>query len=76
MAFYADTSNVHKSDKPDQYSPHRKPGEKPPSPGIYKCQSCGYEDVFNRECEKIPPCAKCGTKTTTWKLLVKAVDSK
>ena len=75
MAFYADTTKVRKSNQPAQYDAKRKPGEKPASPGIYKCQSCGYEDVFNRECEKIPPCANCGPNTTTWKLLVKAVDN-
>ncbi len=74
MAFYGDKSKVRQSDKMDQYNKARKPGETPPSPGIYKCDSCGYEDVFNRECAKIPPCANCGTETTTWKLLVKAVD--
>lgn len=74
MAFYGDANNVHKTDKPDQYKKARKPGETPPYPGIYKCDTCGYEDVFNRECNKIPPCSKCGTKTTTWKFLVKATD--
>lgn len=75
MAFYTDKKEVLVSDKPAQYSTLRKPGEQPPAPGIYKCQNCGYEDVFNRKCDTIPPCAVCGPKTTTWKMLVKAVDS-
>lgn len=74
MAFYADKKNVKFSDKPDQYNVERKPGDKPSSPGIYKCQNCGFEDVINRECEKLPPCSECKTKTTTWKMLVKAID--
>lgn len=74
MAFYADEKKVRLSNKPEQYGTQRKPGEKPSSPGIYKCQSCGFEDVINRECEKLPPCSNCETETTTWKLLVKAVD--
>lgn len=74
MAFYGDESKVRKTDKPDQYKQARKPGESPPFPGIYKCDNCGFEDVFNRECSTIPPCSKCGKRTTTWKLLVKATD--
>lgn len=74
MAFYTNKNAVKVSDKPTQYDTQLKPGEKPQSPGIYKCQSCGYEDVINRECSPLPPCANCKTKTTTWKLLVKATD--
>ena len=77
MAFYADKSNVKLSDKPGQYNTSRKPGEAPPSPGIYKCQTCGYEDVINRECGVLPPCSECGKakkKNEHWKLLVKAVE--
>ena len=73
MSFYADKDNVKVSDKVKQYNDIRHPGEKPPAPGIYKCQGCGYEDVINRECGKIPPCSNCGGDDG-WKLLVKAVD--
>lgn len=77
MAFYADQNKVRLSDKPNQYNTLRKPGEKPPSPGIYKCQTCGFEDVINRECGTLPPCSSCKDKSRKneyWKLLVKAVD--
>jgi hypothetical protein len=75
MAFYADSKNVQVSDKPDQYSKLWKPGETPPAPGIFKCQTCGFEDVINRECTKLPPCSACGKKKNEhWKMLVKAVD--
>lgn len=72
MAFYTDKKNVVVSDKPEQYDVKRRPGDKPSAPGIYKCQSCGFEDVINRECDTLPPCSECRNKTTTWKLLVKA----
>lgn len=73
MAFYSDSKSVFKSDKPDQYNIIRKSGSKPSSPGIYKCQDCGFEDVINRDCDKLPPCSGCdGSKG--WKLLVKATD--
>ena len=74
MAFYADKTNVTLSDKPNQYGVTHKPGKKPPAPGIYKCQHCGYEDVINRECETLPPCSSCNHSGVTWKLLVKVVD--
>jgi hypothetical protein len=73
MAFYADKQGVKFSDKPDQYFVKRKPSSAPPSPGIYKCNGCGYEDVINRECEELPPCSNCREKIT-WCLLVKATD--
>lgn len=73
MAFYADKKNVQVSNRLQQYDEIRLPGEKPPSPGIYKCQGCGYEDVINRECGKLPPCSSCNGDDG-WKLLVKAVD--
>lgn len=72
MALYADKTKVNLSNQPDKYGVERSPGETPPDPGIYKCQSCGYEDVINRECSTLPPCSECKKKTTTWKLLVKA----
>ncbi len=74
MAFYSDAKKVVKTDKPEKYQKERKPGEKPSSPGIYKCQACGYEDVINRECNTLPPCANCEKKPHTWKLLVTATD--
>lgn len=78
MAFYADKTNVNLSDKPAQYDTLRKPGEKPGGPGIYKCQTCGFEDVMNRECNKLPPCSNCNNNGQNgneyWKYLVKATD--
>lgn len=74
MAFYNDSQKVRKTDKPEKYQKDRKPGEKPVNPGIYKCQQCGYEDVINRECEKLPPCANCNKNPHFWKLLVTATD--
>lgn len=74
MAFYDNEKAVQKTDKPAKYQVARKPGEKPSSPGIYKCQSCGYEDVINRECDTLPPCANCDRKPHSWKLLVTATD--
>ncbi len=74
MAFYTDSDNVKQSNRPDRYSKEWKPGKKPDWLGIYKCQRCGFEDVFNRECEKVPPCAECSERTSTWKLLVRAED--
>lgn len=49
-------------------------GSKPRYPGIYKCKSCGYEDVINRQCETLPPCNGC-KKSSGWNLIVKAEDS-
>ncbi|TQC98441.1 hypothetical protein FK216_06170 [Moraxellaceae bacterium AER2_44_116] len=78
MAFYTDKNNVKLSDKPKQYDTLHKPGEKPKSPGIYKCQTCGFEDVINRECNKFPPCSNCNNNGIGgheyWKMLVKATD--
>lgn len=74
MAFYANEKAVRKTQNPDRYKVERKPGEQPPSPGIYKCQTCGYEDVVSRKCDALPPCANCDKTPHTWKLLVTAVD--
>ncbi len=74
MAFYEDAKAVKKTDSPEKYQKERKPGQRPSSPGIYKCQSCGYEDVINRECDTLPPCANCDKKPHAWKLLVTATD--
>jgi hypothetical protein len=74
MAFYADKAVVKLSDKTEQYGKILKPGSTPPAPGIYKCQNCGFEDVINRECSKLPPCSSCEHVGATWKMLVKAVD--
>lgn len=76
MAFYEDKKSVRETDSADQYRKERSIGSKPNAPGIYKCQKCGYEDVINRECEKLPPCSNCKKKgnSNTWKFLVKATD--
>jgi len=76
MAFYENKKSVLETDKPEQYKKIRNIGEIPGGPGIYECQVCKYEDVINRECEKLPPCSNCKKKgqTNTWKYLVKAVD--
>ncbi len=49
-------------------------GHSPGGPGIYQCQGCGYEDVINRACDKLPPCSRC-EKNEDWKLLFEAQDS-
>jgi hypothetical protein len=76
VAFYLDTAKVKKTspDAEEKYKEIWKPGEDPDYPGIYKCQKCNYEDVINRECDKLPPCSNCKTKSMTWKLLVRATD--
>lgn len=81
MAWYIDVKNV-KENKAESAKPKYvkiwKPGQVPSYAGIYRCQGCGYEDVINRECTKIPPCSNCedkGHKNNTWKLLVRAVDA-
>jgi len=76
MAFYEDGKSVKKTDKPDQYQKERSIGSAPTGPGIYKCQKCGFEDVINRECTKLPPCSHCDEKgdSNTWKFIVKATD--
>ncbi len=76
MAFYKDKENVSKVHffEEDQYNKKMSPGECPSAPGIYKCQKCGFEDVINRKCDKLPPCSNCN-ENMTWKLLVKAVDA-
>ena len=51
-----------------------KNGTKPKQAGIYQCQSCGYEDVINRECEKMPPCASC-KNNSEWRLQFDAKDT-
>ncbi|MGY4534634.1 ribosomal protein L37AE/L43A [Pseudomonas sp. TE3786] len=77
MAFYTDTKVVLVSNQPAKYQTIRRIGEKPEGPGIYKCQSCGFEDVMNRECTKLPPCSNCSKSkgANTWKLLVTAADA-
>lgn len=81
MAWYIDSKNVKKNTSEEanaKYEKVRKPGEKPKFPGIYRCQSCGFEDLINRKCDKLPPCSNCeekGHKDNTWKLLVKAQDA-
>jgi len=69
MARYKDTKSV-KNSTHAKFDQLLKPGKKPNFPGIYKCQQCGLEDVINKECESLPPCAKCQKKPHEWKLLV------
>lgn len=80
MAYYHDIKNVEQSPNPDKgkYNKTRKIGENPYYPGIFKCQTCGFEDVMNRACEKLPPCSNCKKKghSNEWKLLVRANDAK
>jgi hypothetical protein len=77
MAFYENAKLVRETDKPEQYQKVRKIGEAPGGPGIYRCQSCGFEDVMNRDCTKLPPCSNCSKKNgaNTWRFLVKATDA-
>jgi len=77
MAFFEDKSSVKHTDNPHQYTKDRHIGSKPGGPGIYKCQKCGFEDVINRECDKLPPCSNCKEKgrSNTWRFLVKATDN-
>lgn len=77
MACYIKSSSVKKSDKPAKYEKVWNIGDKPDYPGIYECQNCLYEDVINRECEKLPPCSNCKKKgsSNTWNLLVLAQDA-
>ncbi|EBF1418327.1 hypothetical protein J5K60_002576 [Escherichia coli] len=81
MAWYIDSKNVKKNTNEKanaKYEKIWKPGEKPDCAGIYRCQACGYEDLINRQCNKLPPCSNCekkAHKNNTWKLLVRAVDA-
>lgn len=77
MAWYRDEVNVKRTalSKAQKYEVTLTPGETPQFPGIYKCQSCGFEDVINRECDTMPPCANCREDTEDWKLLVRAEDA-
>jgi hypothetical protein len=75
MAFYSSTKAVRQTNNPEQYDRLRRVGTKPVYPGIYECQSCGFEDVINRECEKLPPCSNCRDESREWKMIVKAVDA-
>lgn len=51
----------------------QKTGSAPTHPGIYECQKCGYEDLINRECPKLPPCSECSG--SDWKMIVFAQNS-
>ncbi|UVL46808.1 hypothetical protein LOY57_03110 [Pseudomonas moraviensis] len=51
----------------------QKTGSAPTHPGIYECQKCGYEDLINRECTKLPPCSECSG--SDWKMSVFAQNS-
>lgn len=78
MAFYADNSVVKVTGRPE--NKHWRAvfsiGDEPPVPGIYKCQSCGFEDVINRDCSNLPPCSNCKRPghANKWKLIVRAED--
>lgn len=76
MAWYGDSKKVTetKGENAAKYSKEWKPGQNPSYAGIYKCQSCGYEDVINRECTSLPPCSNCDSEGIKWKLLVRAAD--
>lgn len=76
MALYEDETKVRKTGKPEIYKKSLNIGIKPANPGIYKCDTCGFEDVINRECDKLPPCSKCrdNKRSNTWKLLVTATE--
>jgi len=77
MAFYENAKLVKITGKPLQYQKVRETGEVPPAPGIYRCETCGFEDVMNRECQKLPPCSSCSKEkgANTWRFLVKATDA-
>jgi len=77
MARFIKAKSVKKSDYPAKFEKIWNIGEKPEYPGIYECQACLYEDVINRECEKLPPCSNCKKKghSNTWQLLVTAQDA-
>ena len=75
MARYADSDNVKKFSG-DRYEKIWNISENPSYSGIYRCQTCGYEDVINRECNKLPPCSNCRSEksSNTWKLLVRVEE--
>lgn len=75
MALYGNDNAVHRSNKPERYSVLHPVSTEPPAAGIYECQSCGFEDVINRDCDRLPPCSNCRTRGHNWKLLVRALDS-
>lgn len=52
----------------------QKTGSAPTRPGIYECQNCGFEDLINRDCDKLPPCSDC--EGSEWLLIVYALNSK
>lgn len=72
MAWYIDKKSVKLSTvegEKKKYNTTYKSGKTPTFAGIYKCQTCDYEDVINRECDTFPPCRECDG--SEWKLLVK-----
>lgn len=78
MALYYKSSAVTTEKSADKYKKVWKIGENPAYPGIYECQSCYFEDVINRDCDKLPPCSHCRSgkeKANTWQLLVLAQDA-
>ena len=77
MAWYRDGEVVKRAASKSHWTAVLSIGDKPEYPGIYKCQHCGFEDVINRACEKLPPCSNCAKPghSNTWKLLVRAEDN-
>jgi len=78
MAWHSDRGKVKESTNVDKFNKIWKLGENPVWAGIYRCQACGYEDVINRGCTKLPPCSNCekkNHKNNTWKLLARAEDA-
>ena len=73
MAWYIDSKNV-KENKVEtaneKYKKIWKPGEKPSFAGIYRCQSCGYEDLINRQCTKHGERFEMWLGSTRWRRLV------
>jgi len=46
-----------------------QPDEKVPVPGIYKCDTCGFEVISTgREGDRLPPGLRCVEHATAWKV--------
>ena len=77
MSRFNDDENVRKSKPNARYSKVWNIQDNPDFPGIYRCQTCGFEDVINRGCNALPPCSNCKkpSHANKWKLLVRAEDA-
>lgn len=75
MARFGEPTKFKKSNNPKLYTTLRSIGSTPPAPGIYECQECGFEDVINRDCDRLPPCSYCRSEGHDWKLIARAVDA-